>query len=65
MGKRWNGLGILAVCGEKALDYILLQHIWEFKNLVCAKHLMADNMSNVDETSLYQWYLSWNTNVQS
>ena len=55
MGKRWNGLGILAVCGEKALaNYILLKHIWEFKNLVTSKHLSAENVSNVDETSMYQ-----------
>jgi len=34
MGKRWNGFGILAVCGEKALaNYVLLKHIWEVQKL--------------------------------
>jgi len=66
MGKRWNGRGILAVCGEKALaNYIVLKHICEFKNLVTGTHLSAENVSNVDETSLYQCYPSWNTNIRS
>jgi hypothetical protein len=66
MGKRQNGLGVSAVCGDKALaNYILLKHIWEFKNLVTGKHLSAENMSNVDGTTLYQGYLSCNTNVRS
>jgi len=42
-----------------------MKHIWEFKNLVTGKHLSAENKSNVDGTSLYQWYLSWNTNVRA
>jgi hypothetical protein len=66
MGKRWNKFCVLAVCGEKALAiYTVLKHIWEFKNLVTGKHLSAENVSNVDDTYLYRWYLSWNTNVLS
>jgi len=66
MGKRWNGPGILAVCSEKALaNYILVKYICEFKNLVTGMHLSAANVRNVDKTSLYQWYPSWNANIRS